>query len=112
MSEIIDLADKLGKAIADSSQVAALRAARKAVEGQPDLTRTMQEYNQQAHKLGELSEQNKPIEVDDKRKLEELHRKLIASDVFKKFQAAQVDYMDLMRQVSMAVHKPLGEVEK
>lgn len=112
MSEIIDLAGKLGKAIADSSQVAALRAARKAVEAQPDVTRLMQDYNQQAQKVGQLADQNKPIEVEDKKKLEELHRNLIASDVFKKFQSAQVDYMDLMRQVSMAVHKPLNEVEK
>ena len=112
MSEIIDLATKLGKAIGDSPQAAALKEARKTMEGQADLIKLLQEYNQQAQKIGQMEDQNKPIEVDDKRKLQELHEKLVASDVFKKMQMAQVGYVDLMRQVSTAIHGQLAEIEK
>lgn len=107
MSEIIDLATKLGKAIAESPQSAAMQASRKALEAQADLLKVLQEYNQQAQKIGQLADQQQPIEPADKQKLEALHAKLIRSDIFKKFQAAQVEFMDLMRQVSDAVHKPV-----
>lgn len=112
MSEIIDLATKLGKAIAESPQAAALLQSRKALEGQPELVKLLQDYNQQAQKIGQLEDQNKVIEVEDKRKLQELHEKLVASDVFKKMQMAQMEYIDLMRKVSMGIHEQLKEIER
>jgi cell fate (sporulation/competence/biofilm development) regulator YlbF (YheA/YmcA/DUF963 family) len=112
VSEIIDLATKLGKAIAESPQAAALKQSRKALEDQPEMVKLLQEYNQQAQKIGQLEEQNKVIEVDDKRKLQELHEKLVASDVFKKMQMAQMEYVDLMRKVSMGIHEQLKEIER
>ena len=109
MSEIIELATRLGKAIADSPQAAAMQTARKALESQGEVVKAMQEYNRQAQKIQQLSEHQKPIEPEDKKLLEDLHGKLISSDIFKNFQSAQVDFMDLMRQVSQAVHGPLEQ---
>jgi len=111
LSEIIELATKLGKAIAQSKEAAALREARKSLDSHGDVVKLLGDYQAHSDKVAKLEAENKPIEVDDKRKLQELHEKLISSDVFKKFTAAQVDYVDLMRQVSAAMRQQLAETE-
>lgn len=111
MSEITELAEKLGKAIAASPQATKLRQAHAELDAQPELRKMLDEYSQQARKLGEMEAQNKPIEVEDKHKLQDLHDKLVASEVFKKFTAAQVEYVDIMRRVSDTLRGQLAEVE-
>jgi len=111
LSEITELAERLGKAIASSPQAAKLRQARAELDKHPDLKKLLEDYGKQAQKVGELESQNKPVEVDDKHALRDLHGKLIASDVFKQFTAAQVEYVDLMRQVSDTLRGQLAETE-
>lgn len=112
MSEIIDMATNLGKAIGLSQQASNLRAARKALDAEPATMQVLKDYQTQSDKVEQLQHENKPIEVEDKHKLQELHEKLISSETFKKFTAAQMEYVDLMRQVSTAMRKQLAETEK
>lgn len=111
MDPIIELADKLGKAIAESAPAAKLREARKLLEGQPDVKKLLTDYQAQADKLSQLEQENKPIEVEDKHKLQELQGKLMGNDVFKKLTAAQVDYVDLMRRVNTTLRKHLANTD-
>jgi len=111
VSEISELAEKLGKAIASSDQAAKLRQARAELDKHPDVKQLLEEYGQQAQKVSQLESQNKPVEVEDKHALRDLHGKLIASDVFKQFTAAQVEYVDVMRQVSDTLRGQLAETE-
>ena len=111
MNEIVELAERLGKAIASSAQAGNLRAARKAMDAQPAIAGALNDYQAQAEKVAKLREENKPIEIDDKHRLQELQDKLLAQEVFKKFTAAQVEYVDLMRKVNQAIGKPLAETE-
>ena len=112
MASITEMAEQLGKAIASSPQAANLRAARKELNAQPDVKRLLEDYRKQAEKIGHLEEEQKPVEPEDKRQLEDLHGKLVASDVFKKFTAAQVEYIDLMRKVNQSMAKALAEVDQ
>ncbi len=112
MSDITALAEKLGKAIADSPQATKLRDARKDMEAQSDLMQVMTDFREHSDKLAALEQQGGAIEVDDKHKLQELHGKLIASDVFKQFTAAQVEYVDLMRTINVVMQEQLAETEK
>ncbi len=109
---IIEQAKKLGKAIAGSPQAAALRAARAEIDKHDDVKKTLSEFQQHIQKVARLEEENKPIEVEDKHKLQELQDRLLASDVFKKFTEAQVEYVDLMRKVNQALQEQLGETGK
>ena len=111
MSDITDLAVQLGKAIASSPEALKLREARKGMETEGDTMRLLQEFQKQSDKIAELESQNKPIEVADKRAFQEMHDKLIAQSTFKKYTAAQVDYIDLMRRVNDALRRQLGETE-
>jgi len=112
VTDCIELASRLGKAIADSPQAVALRAARAALNAEAELTSTLGEYQKQADKIAQLEREQKPVEVEDKHKLQELNDKLVASEVFKKFTAAQVEYVDLMRKVNDAIRRELAETEE
>ena len=111
MTAVIELASRLGKAIADSPEAAGLRAVRDELSAQPELAQTLKDFREQAAKVARLERENKPVEVDDKHRLQELNNKLVASEVFKKFTAAQVEYVDLMRKVNNAIRRELTETE-
>ena len=111
MTDCIELAGQLGKALAASPQAAALRAARQAFELHPELARTLEEYQKQIDRISELESQNKPIEVADKQRLQELNGKLVSAEAFKKLTAAQVEYVDLMRKVNDRLRHELAETE-
>ena len=111
MSAITELAERLGKAISDSPQAASLRAARAEMAKQSEITQLLKDFRAANEKIAKLEAENEPVEVEDKHKLRDLHDKLVASEVFKKFTAAQVEYVDLMRQVNEAMSKQLAETE-
>ena len=54
MDDILDLAGRLGKAIADSKQAQSLRQAREALHNEPATVQLLNEYQAQAHKIGQL----------------------------------------------------------
>jgi len=110
VSEIERLAEELGKAIAAAPQVAKLREAQKALDGEEGTTQLLTDYQQQADKVAQLEADQKPIEPEDKRKLQDLHDALVASETFKKYTMAQVDYVDLMRTVNDKIRQSLGDV--
>lgn len=109
---LTQLAERLGKAVADSPQATALRDAKDAVRSDPELHETFQAFNAQTAKMQKAIQSNDPIEVEDKKKLEQLHGRLIGSDKFKQFTAAQVEYTALMRSVVDAMGRQLAETEK
>jgi cell fate (sporulation/competence/biofilm development) regulator YlbF (YheA/YmcA/DUF963 family) len=112
VEETIELARRLGKAIASSPEAGRLRQARKAMNDEPGLSQLLDEFGRQSGKVAELEADNKPIEVSDKRRLQELNDKLISNAVFKKYTAAQVDYVDLMRKVNEALQGQLSAIEE
>jgi len=112
MRHIIELAERLGKLIADSPQAATLRQARKAVNDEPEIAQALKDFQAHSEKIAGLEAEQKPVEADDKRKLRELHEKLVASAPFKALSSAQVEYVDLMRKVNEALQKQLAEVER
>ncbi len=112
MQAILALTERLGKAIAESPQAQKLIEARNALDNDPDLQDLLANYHQQAQKIQQAEQSNQPVEVDDKHKLSELQTKLAASDEFKAFSAAQVNYIDLMRKVNAKLSECLAEIEK
>ena len=110
MEAIVALAERLGKEIANSPQTVALRDAREALDD--DTRKIWREFRLQTAKVVQLQQEQKPIEVDDKHKLQELQDKLVASDSFKKFTSAQVEYVDLMRKVNQAISREIGDTEE
>lgn len=112
MDDLVQLAERLGKAIAGCDQAVKLREARKAMNGEPGLAEIMKQYGEQSENIARLDAANQPVEVEDKHKLAELRGKLVSSETFKKFTAAQVDYVDMMRKVNEALQSQLADTEQ
>jgi cell fate (sporulation/competence/biofilm development) regulator YlbF (YheA/YmcA/DUF963 family) len=112
MQAILDLAARLGKAIAESPQAATLRAAKEELNKHADLAAVLKDFSAQADKIARLEAEGKPVEVDDKHRLDELEGNLVGHEVFKRYTAAQVDYVDLMRRVNAELRKCLAPVEE
>jgi cell fate (sporulation/competence/biofilm development) regulator YlbF (YheA/YmcA/DUF963 family) len=111
VDDITQLAQKLGEAISQSPQALALRGAKKQLDAQPEVKKLMEDLRRQSQRVDELERAKKPVEVEDKHKLQETNDKLVANEVFKKYMAAQVEYVDLMRKVNGALGKAIADVE-
>lgn len=111
MDPIIELAERLGKSIADSPQAQSFRAAQEEFNKNADAVQVYEDFQQQSEKLAGLEAENKPVEVADKHRLQELRDKLMADETFKKVSATQVEYVDLMRKVNAAMQKHLSPAE-
>jgi cell fate (sporulation/competence/biofilm development) regulator YlbF (YheA/YmcA/DUF963 family) len=111
MQEIIELAGRLGRELANSPQAKALREAQQQLQADEETARLVDAYRDQAEKITRLEQQGKPVEPEDKHKLDELHAKLASMPAFKKFTAAQYEYADLMRRVDEALNEHLRPPE-
>jgi len=109
---ILDMAKDLGQALADSAPRQALHTAWQALQEHKDVLETLGAFQQQAGKMQQAEQQGRPIEVEDKRKFQTLHDKLVASEVFKRYTAAEMEFSDLMRQAHAAIRKQVSETDK
>lgn len=101
--EIIDAATKLGKLIADHTVGQKLEAAITKLESDLEAQRTMTDYQRVIQALGEKEAAGKPIEVEEKQKLQTLQNAVIHNLTLQQFQIAQMDYLDLMREVDQVI---------
>jgi cell fate (sporulation/competence/biofilm development) regulator YlbF (YheA/YmcA/DUF963 family) len=111
MTDIIQMAEQLGKAISAAPEASAMQEARKTVTAKPELRQMLNDYQQQVNRIGKLEHEGKPIEPADKQKLQSLHDKLIADPAFKKLTEAQMNYVELLRKVSNAMRTQLKGIE-
>jgi cell fate (sporulation/competence/biofilm development) regulator YlbF (YheA/YmcA/DUF963 family) len=64
---------------------------------------TLADYEATQRKLAELETSGKPLEPEDKRRLADLHAKVIGNDVIKALLKAQADFLQMMTQVSQTI---------
>ena len=100
MDEILDLATKLGKRIAQDPRASHMVTAQVALENSLSDRQLLADYEQQQQRIYELEVSGKPIEPNDKRKLADLHGKVVGSPVIKQVLKAQADFLEVMNSVS------------
>ncbi len=105
MDSILELASELGKRIAADPRGMAMIEAREALEGSLPDRKLVEDYDALQLKMAELEAGGKPIEPDDKRGLIELRDKVASSPVLKELLKAQVEYVSLMKTVSVTIEK-------
>jgi cell fate (sporulation/competence/biofilm development) regulator YlbF (YheA/YmcA/DUF963 family) len=101
--EILTAARELGKLIATHPAAVKFENIVKKLQADVEAQRLMTDLNRHIEALGEKEANGQPIEVADKRKLEELQNKMITHPLLSQFQMVQMDYVDLMRQVDEAM---------
>ena len=108
MEEILRMARELGRAIAAHRFYRTLREAEAAVAVDEEAKRLAEEFNRQQEKILRLSEERKPIEPEDKRRLADLQQQVAGNELLKRLQAAQVDFRHLMDGVDEAIREALN----
>ncbi len=113
MDEILELATRLGERIAADPRGRMMADARAALDASLQDRQLLQDYEAQQRKMHELESAGKPIEPDDKRRLADLHVKVIGSSIIKNVLKAQADYLELMTLVSQRIEEAaLGLAEE
>lgn len=103
VKEILEQATKLGEMLAENDSTKKLQSATKAFESDVISQRAMTDYQRFAQSLQQKAQQGAPIEVEDKRKLEELQQAVITNPMLANMQRAEMDYVDLLRKIDAAI---------
>jgi cell fate (sporulation/competence/biofilm development) regulator YlbF (YheA/YmcA/DUF963 family) len=102
-ADILAAAEKLGEQLAQHDAAKKLESALKALQSNVESQRVLNDYNRHLQSLGEKEAAGRPIEVEDKHKLESLQKAVIMNPLLRQFQTAQMDYVDLLRRVDDAM---------
>ena len=101
--QIIDAAGELGKMIGAHETAKRLETIAKKLEADVEAQRVLNDHNRHLQTLAEKEQAGKPIEVEDKRKLEQLQNQVAQNSLLREVQMVQMDYLDLMRRVEAAM---------
>jgi len=105
MKEIVDLADRLGAAIAAHARRAALRTATDALRGDAEATVLEAEFAEAAGALREKMAAGRPVEPEEKRREDALRRKVASNARIQAYLRAQADFHELMLAVRDAIDR-------
>lgn len=103
--EILDAATKLGKQIAAHEAGKRFLSTSKQFEQDMTAQRAIADFQRFAQEMNQKQRSGLPIEVTDKRKLEELQMAMVSHPLLRSMQTAHMDYLDLMRKVDEALTK-------
>jgi len=107
--EIITAATDLGKLISTHDAAKCFEGVLKKLSQDVDAQRLLNDLNRLTTKISQKEMQAQPIEVHEKHELEKLRQSVSRNTVLREFQVAQMDYVDLMRQVDQAMAGRTGE---
>ena len=101
--DILKAATDLGELIGQHTAALRLQDAAKLLESDRDAQRAMVDFNRFMQEIQQKEATGQPIEVEEKHKIDALQKAVAQSLPLQNFQMAQMDYLDLMRQVDEAV---------
>jgi cell fate (sporulation/competence/biofilm development) regulator YlbF (YheA/YmcA/DUF963 family) len=101
--EIVRAAQALGKLIASHPMSQRFDLVVTKLRQDTDAQRILTDFNRMAEKIAQKEAAGQPIEVEEKRQVEKLRTEMIRNSLLGELQMAQMDYLDLMRQVDDAI---------
>jgi cell fate (sporulation/competence/biofilm development) regulator YlbF (YheA/YmcA/DUF963 family) len=108
---ILELAGKLGEAIRQHPRYLKLRHADELVRADKAATEALDAYNKTASELSKKERMGQPIEVEEKRRLQQFHERVAANDTIKSFMRTHADYAELMRKMNDAIMQAIAGPE-
>ncbi len=103
MEEILEIASKLGVAIAKHNRYKMFKDTEEQLKKDDEAKEISEKLEKQSRKIHELEKDLKPVEVEDKQKLRQLKEKVASNQSIQKFLKAQVDYVELMTKVNKRI---------
>lgn len=108
MKDILETAEALGKAVADSDRFKAVATLREQVDADEALQSDMKALNELSGKIAQLEKDVKPVEPQDKHHLRELQEKVTGHPLLQELARVEADFAELMNRVNRAIHSQLG----
>ncbi len=109
--EIEQAAKDLGKLVGDHAAAQRFDDAAKALDNDIEAQRLLTDFNRAIQEVAQKQAQQKPIEVADKKKLEDLQTQVAMNLKVRAMQQAQMDYVDLLRKVVTTITTEAGGVD-
>ena len=107
--QILDAADKLGDLVAQHPAVAKYKEVQKMVSSDPDASRLLSEFNRLLENLARSEQSGLPPTDAQRKQLETLQTQIMSHIKIKALNMAHVEFYDLLRKVTQAIHRPLQE---
>lgn len=101
--EIMSAAKNLSELIAEHPTTKKFEAAVNKLNDDTEAQRTLADQQRLIGKLAEKEAEGQPIEPEEKQQLEAVRQKVMMNPVLGELQMAQMDYLDLMRQVEQVM---------
>ena len=103
MEEILEIASKLGAAIANHNRYKMFKEAEKQLKKDDEAIEISEELEKQSRKIHGLEKDLKPVEVEDKKRLQQLKEKVASNQSIQNFLKVQTDYVELMTKVNKQI---------
>lgn len=97
--QIMQAAGELGQMLGEHPNVSRLESAIAKLKSDTEAQRALNDFNRRLHTIAEKEMSGQPIEVSEKRQLQELQNAVVHNLVLREFQLAQMDYADLVRKI-------------
>jgi cell fate (sporulation/competence/biofilm development) regulator YlbF (YheA/YmcA/DUF963 family) len=107
--QIMEAADNLGKLLAQHPAVEKYKQAQKAVAADPEASRLLSEFDRQIETLSRHEQGGGAVTDAQRLQLENLQSRIVSHLKIKALNMAQVEFVDLLRQVSQAYQRPLAD---
>ena len=107
--QVLDAADQVGKLVVQHPIVDRYHQAQKSLADDPDATRLLNDFNRQLTTLARQEESGMRVTDAQRNQLEDLQRRLASHLKIKALNLAQVEFIDLLRQVSDRIRKYLAD---
>ena len=103
MEEILEIASKLGAAIANHNTYKIFKEAEEQLKEDDEARGISEELENQSRKVHELEKNLKPVEVEDKKRLQQLKEEVASNQSIQHFLKVQTDYVELMTKANKRI---------
>ena len=103
MEEILEIASKLGAAIANHNRYKIFKEAEEQLKEDDEARGISEELENQSRKVHELEKNLKPVEVEDKKRLQQLKEEIASNQSIQHFLKVQTDYVELMTKANKCI---------
>lgn len=107
MDEILEVARKLGEAVARSERYGTLRAASEAMQADDAAMKLRADYDAVVTSIQESLAEGRPVEPEDKRREAQLREQVTRTPCIVAVLRAQADFHELMNRVNDAIQKQI-----
>lgn len=108
--QLIDEAEKLGQLVSQHPAVARYKQAQQAMAEDTDAKRMLADFDRQIEALGRQEQSGLAVTDAQRMQLEGLQTRIVSNPKIKALNAAQVEFVDLLRRITQTIQRQVLEV--